>query len=193
MTKYDAHNQDDFLLKSNLLGAQNMKELEQFEEVAFYLTSTSLEQSGFEFLMPVSPSSVKLLHMKIFGDIYSFAGKTRDTSLMKGTTRFCEPQFIESQLYELCSYMNEETPWKSLEQAAERLAHFKTELNMIHPFREGNGRTIRLVIREYAKSKGFIWDFEYMNDEEYMKSMILSQHDTVKLEKLFLKTLSRIK
>lgn len=87
--------------------------------------------------------------------------------------------------------MNEEESWGSLEQAAERLSHFKTELNMIHLFREGNGRTIRLVIREYAKSKGYIWEFENMDDEEYMESMILSQHDTTGLEYLFLKTLNK--
>lgn len=102
MTKYDAHNQDDYLLQSNLLGAQNMQELEQLEGVASYMSLSNLEQRGFEFLIPVSPASIKLLHRKIFGKTYNFAGKTRDTSLMKGATRFCEPQFIENQLSELC-------------------------------------------------------------------------------------------
>lgn len=56
--------------------------------------------------------------------------------------------------------LNEEPSWNTLEEAAVRLAFFKSELNMLHPFREGNGRTIRIFIYRYALSRGIEWDYE---------------------------------
>jgi|SRR5699024_4203789 len=160
MTKYNTCDQDEYLLKSNLLGAQNIQELEQLERVAFYLSSSKAENDGFDFLLPISADSVIELHKVLFKNIYNFAGKFREVSLMKDQTRFCEPQFIEEQLNKISKDINEEETWGSMEQAAAQLAYYKTELNMIHPFREGNGRTIRLVIREIAKSMGYSWHFE---------------------------------
>lgn len=191
MTKYNARNQDEYLLQSNLLGARNIQELEQLERVAFYLSSLKLESDGFYFLLPLSVGSVLQLHRILFKNIYNFAGKVRDVSLMKGQTRFCEPQFIEGQLNEISKEINKEEKWESLEQAATSLAYYKTELNMIHPFREGNGRTIRLIIKETAKSMGYSWHFETIDRSEYLEAMVISQHDTSALEKLFLDSLNK--
>lgn len=190
MTMYNTCDQDEYLLKSNLLGAQNIQELEQLERVAFYLSSSKAENDGFDFLLPISADSVIELHKVLFKNIYNFAGKFREVSLMKDQTRFCEPQFIEEQLNKISKDINEEETWGSMEQAAAQLAYYKTELNMIHPFREGNGRTIRLVIREIAKSMGYSWHFEIIEKTEYLEAMISSQTDTSELEKLFLKSLS---
>ncbi|RAI81069.1 hypothetical protein BFS35_005755 [Macrococcoides goetzii] len=59
---------------SNLLGAETIEELEQLEKVAFYIAEGLLEEEGFEFLFPLTIKSIKLLHKKLFGRIYSFAG-----------------------------------------------------------------------------------------------------------------------
>lgn len=56
---------------------------------------------------------------------------------------------------------------------------------------EGNGRTIRLVIREIAKSMGYSWHFETIEKPEYLEAIISSQKDTLELEKLFLKSLNK--
>lgn len=192
MTKYNAHSQEEYLLKSNLLGAQSIDELERLERVAFYLSSSKVEHEGFEFLFPLSPSSLEELHRKLFQNIYDFAGEIRDVSLMKAETRFCEPQFIREQLKIVIGELNREEHWGSSKRAAKRLAYYKTELNMVHPFREGNGRTLRVMVREIAKYMGFTWDFEVLNKVEYLEAMKLSQHDNSKLEKLFLETLSKV-
>jgi len=71
----------------------------------------------------------------LFKNIYNFAGKLRELSLMKDQTRFCELQFIEEQLNKISKDINEEETWELLEKAAAQLAYYKTELNMIHPFR----------------------------------------------------------
>lgn len=89
----------------------------------------------------------------------------------------------------LCEELEKERRWGSIEQAAERLAYYKTELNMIHPFREGNGRTIRIVIREIARSHDFDWSFEEIDRDIYMKAMIKSATDESLLKHLLEKTL----
>lgn len=61
---------------------------------------------------------------------------------------------------------------------------------MIHPFREGNGRTIRLVIREIARSKGYDWSFQNINQSTYIQAMIQSVVDESLLQVSIEKTLS---
>ena len=189
--KYNTHNQDEYLLQSNLLGAESIDELEQLERVAFYISSSKLENDGLDFLLPLSSASIKELHFQLFKDICDFAGEIRDVPLMKEHTRFCEPAYIEDQLKRICQTINSEEDWDSLECAARHLAYVKTELNMIHPFREGNGRTIRLIIREVAKIKGFTWHFETLDRDEYLAAMISSQVATSSLVHLFLNSLNK--
>src|SRR5699024_12380783 len=122
-------------------------------------------------------ASVKELHFQLFKNIYDFAGEIRDVSLMKGQTRFCEPVYIEDQLKEICRAINIEEGWDSVECAARHLAYVKTELNMIHPSREGNGSTIRLIIREIATANGFTWHFETIDSDEYLAAIICSRAD----------------
>lgn len=55
-------------------------------------------------------------------------------------------QYIHSELERVFNELVEEKSWETIEHAVERLAYFKSELNIIHPFREGNGRTIRLFV-----------------------------------------------
>lgn len=57
---------------------------------------------------------------------------------------------------------------------------------------EGNGRTIRIIIREIAKSKGFTWHFETLGSDEYLEAMISTQVNLFSLEVLLLKSLNKI-
>lgn len=187
--KYKATFQDEYLLSSNLLGAETIEELEQLEKVAFYIAEGFIEGEGFEFLFPLTIKSIKSLHKKLFGRIYSFAGEFREVSLMKDNTRFCEPQYINMNLKELFDKFNKESEWTDIKIATERLAFFKTELNIIHPFREGNGRTIRLIIREMARRKGYEWRTELLDRESYLNAMKKSSFDEQQLIIVFKKTL----
>lgn len=71
-----------------------------------------------------------------------------------------------------------------------KLAYYKAEFNMIHPFREGNGRTIRLVIRDIARIKGYDWSFQNINQSTYIQAMIQSVVDESLLQVSIEKTLS---
>ena len=132
------------------------------------------------------------LHYYLFQDIYPFAGEFRDVQLMKGNTRFCQVQFLKDYAIDLFLQLNEEPFWNSLDEAANRLAYFKSELNMLHPFREGNGRTIRIFLHAYAMKRGIEWAYEAIESEKYIQAMIESVIDLGALRKIFLETIEYI-
>lgn len=188
MAKYNEFENDDYLLKTNLLNIINLSELEQAEAFTFSIRAAQIEQGVYN-ISAFSLTDFVGLHDHLFQDIYSFAGKFRDVQLMKGGTRFCQIQFMDAYATDLFSQLVNESDWDSIEYAAKRLAYLKSELNMLHPFREGNGRTTRIFLQSFAKSKGFLWLYDNMNRDEYMRAMIRSVIDTDLLEGLILTTL----
>lgn len=85
------------------------------------------------------------------------------------------------KLHHHLSKIENESDWLTTQVAAKQLAYYKAELNMLHPFREGNGRTIRIFIQKCSEAKGYIWHYNELKKEEYMEAMIVSTYDTAKL------------
>lgn len=191
MGKYNEKDNDDYLLKHNLFGIDSHEELKKAETLSFSLRATALEQGEYT-IDSFTMKGFQDLHRYLFQDIYPFAGKFRDVQLMKGNTRFCQVQFLNNNAIDLFRELNEEPSWSSLEEVADRLAYFKSELNMLHPFREGNGRTIRIFIHAYALARGIEWAYETMDREKYMQAMIQSVVDLGALRKMLSKTIQFI-
>lgn len=183
MGKYKSEDNDPYLLQQNLLGIRTYEELEEAEALAFLLRAVELERHAYPFSF--SMDGFQDLHRHLFQDIYPFAGTFRDVQLMKGSTRFCQVQFLDRNAKDLFRKVQVEPNWTSLEEAINRMAFFKAELNMLHPFREGNGRTIRIFIHAYARSKGWEWKYETIQRDVYMKAMIQSVTSTDLLKQLF--------
>ena len=96
------------------------------------------------------------IHKQLFQDVYSWAGKTRTVDISKGTI-FCLVQFIESQFDDLYRKLKKENFLSDIsdeQEMSKRLAYYLGELNMIHPFREGNGRTQRISNKDSFKKIG---------------------------------------
>ncbi|MBO0603467.1 Fic family protein [Sporosarcina sp. E16_3] len=155
------------------------------------IRATQIEQGAYN-IMAFSLTNFVGLHRHLFQDIYSFAGQFRDVQLMKGNTRFCQVQYMDAYASNLFTQLDNEPDWDTLEYAAKRLAYFKSELNMLHPFREGNGRTIRIFLQAFAKSKKFLWTYDKINRDEYMQAMIRAVTSEDFLEKVLLDTLKPI-
>lgn len=117
------------------------------------------------------------IHKYLFQDIYSWAGKIRTVDISKGTI-FCLIQFIEIQFNGLYKKLKEEKYLADISDKKEmsvRLAYYLGELNMIHPFREGNGRTQRIYIEQLCKNNGrFEIDFSEITMEEMLHASIQS-------------------
>jgi len=188
MAKYNEFENADYLLTTNLLGMTNFAELEQAEAFTFSIRATQIEQGAYN-IIAFSLINFVGLHRHLFQDIYSFAGQFRDVQLMKGNTRFCQVQYMDAYASNLFTQLDNEPDWDTLEYAVKRLAYFKSELNMLHPFREGNGRTIRIFLQAFAKSKRFLWTYDKIDRDEYMQAMIRAVTSEDFLEKLLLDTL----
>lgn len=103
----------------------------------------------------------------VFGDIYPWAGKLRMVNISKGN-QFCLFEHLESYAVDLFSKLRKEhyliqTP---VQDVPKRLAFYLSEINVLHPFREGNGRTQRLFIEYLANVAGYEVDFSEVSDIE---------------------------
>lgn len=131
------------------------------------------------------------IHKYLFEDIYPFAGKFRTENIAKGFFSFAEWEFIEEQLNQLLEKLKQNNYLKSCEknELTKGLAYYMSELNVLHPFREGNGRTIREFIRELAYINGYVLDLQNTTSKEMLEASIKSVIDTSDLEKVIQKCL----
>jgi cell filamentation protein len=115
-------------------------------------------------------------HLWLFGDIYDWAGNYRTVRLAKGRSVFCFPEHIVGQIQALFrdlkagGYLKQ----KSRVEFVSRAAWFWSELNAIHPFREGNGRTQTLFLANMALAGGWYLDLTRLKPEPTIAAMIAS-------------------
>lgn len=105
------------------------------------------------------------IHKFIFEDIYSWAGELRHVDIAKGN-QFCLAQNLESYADNIFSKLRAENYLLDAENIAHRLAYYLSEINVLHPFREGNGRTQRLFIEYLALNAGYRVDFSDVTPQE---------------------------
>ena len=119
------------------------------------------------------------IHKFIFEDIYPFAGKIRREQISKADTMFYPPDLIDRELDKLFTKIKEKNMLKETdeEKVFDNLAYVMAELNIIHPFREGNGRSIREFIRLMAKRMGYNLNWGNVDKEELLEASILSVDD----------------
>ncbi|MEM1486411.1 Fic family protein (plasmid) [Oscillospiraceae bacterium PP1C4] len=113
------------------------------------------------------------IHKKLLGDIYPFAGKIRDVRIAKGNM-FCYPEFIQPMADEIFTKLANEQHLKGLATGSfvERLSFYMGEVNALHPFREGNGRTQRVFFTQLAHEAGYKLHFEQMGKDELLHADI---------------------
>ena len=116
------------------------------------------------------------IHKFIFEDIYSFAGKIRREQISKADTMFYPPNLIDRELDKVFAKIKEKNMLKETdkEKVFDNLAYVMAELNIIHPFREGNGRSIREFIRLMAKRMGYDLNWGNVDKDELLESSIMS-------------------
>jgi len=105
------------------------------------------------------------IHQYLFQDVYEWAGEVRSVDIVRGDSRFCNVRQIQSYSNIVFKALAAEKYLLSLEPKvfAARLAHYLSEINAIHPFREGNGRVQRLFISQVAEHAGYSLDFSALD------------------------------
>lgn len=116
------------------------------------------------------------IHKFIFEDIYLFAGKIRREQISKADTMFYPPNLIDKELDKVFAKIKEKNMIRETdeEKIFDNLAYVMAELNIIHPFREGNGRSIREFIRLMAKRMGYDLNWGNVDKEELLEASIMS-------------------
>ncbi len=113
------------------------------------------------------------IHRYIFGDIFIWAGKPRTVNISKGNP-FCNADVLDIYGSELFGKLKEERYLldTSKEQITGRLAYYLSEINVMHPFREGNGRAQRMFIEYLALIAGYRVDFTNVTAEEMIEASV---------------------
>ena len=113
------------------------------------------------------------IHEYLFQDVYEWAGEIRSVDIIRGESRFCNVRQIQSYSNTVFSALAAEDYLNNLESTALacRLAHYLSEINAIHPFREGNGRVQRLFISQLTEQAGYTLDYSALGQEEIYSVM----------------------
>ena len=169
---------DSDVLK-NKLNIRNREELKQAEEEITALKQYMLMES------PIKGRFTKTQLMKIqrflFEDIYPFAGHIRREQISKGDTMFFPPHLISQELDKVFAKLHSEKMLHATDKKCqiEHLSYIMSELNVIHPFREGNGRSIRELIRYMALYYGFSLDWSLVDRDTMIDAAVRSVVDSM--------------
>ena len=175
----------------NKLDLKNAKRLEKAEKMIVLAKLYDLRQGkikgNFDKAHFIS------IHKYLFEDLYPFAGEFRKENIAKDSFSFAEWEFIESELDRLLIKLKEENYLNGLNQEdmAKRLSFYMSELNVLHPFREGNGRVIREFIRELAFKNEYIIDYTKTTSQELLDAMKISVIDETDLAGIIYKCLEK--
>ncbi len=176
----------------NKLNIKDKSTLQKFEAKITAAKLLDLRQKGI--IGNFDAKHLNQIHTYLFEDIYPFAGKYRNENIAKGVFRFAEWEYIEPELNRLLNGLKEENYLAGLsrEVLAERLAYYLSELNVLHPYREGNGRTIREFLRELALKNEYILNIKKVAPKEFLNASINSIVDTSELTKLIYECLEKL-
>ena len=159
-----------FVLK-NKANIRDAERLEEFE----------LEMSNVRSLEPLpagnfTPLHYCKIHHHLFRDVYKWAGKPRTVRTSKGGNAFCYPEHIDRQMKKLFERLKAEPFLEGAEREAfvTAAADFLAELNAIHPFREGNGRSQLAFLHLLGLRVGHRFDLNSIDRDTFLPAMIAS-------------------
>ena len=161
----------------NKLGITNSTELAREEERISKKKAVELFESGsLDKLAPGRFASLQAIHKALFEDIYDFAGELRTVNLAKGNFRFAPLMYLEAALANI-----DKMPQSTFDEIIEKYV----EMNIAHPFREGNGRSTRLWLDQMLKAGiGQVVDWSKVDKEDYLLAMERSPIKDVEIKVL---------
>ncbi len=158
----------------NKFGITNENTLAQIEADITFAKASQLEanqiQGNFDF------KHYKAIHKYLFSDLYDWAGKIRTINISKKGTNFVDCLEIEKIANMCFERLKKENYFKELnfESFVENIVDFYYTTNLLHPFREGNGRTQRIFITQLIRYCGYDIDFAEIDPDELMIATINS-------------------
>ncbi len=152
------------MVLENILGIDDPAALADQEERISKIKAIELYDKGILDSLEVGKfSSLEAIHHHLFSEVYPFAGKLREVNISKGGFRFAPLMYLEPSLKHI-----EEMPQSTFEQIVEKYV----EMNIAHPFREGNGRSTRIWLDLIFKRElGRVVDWSRVDKDDYLMAM----------------------
>ena len=165
------------MVLANKLNIHNQLELNKAEEKISKQKAKNFFESGEINRIEIGTfKGLSQIHAYLFGDIYDFAGKLRDVNIAKGNFRFAPLMYLPQSLENI-----DAMPQNNFEQIIEKYV----EMNIAHPFREGNGRATRiwldLILKKELKQ---VIDWNEVDKADYLLSMERSVVKDVEIKQL---------
>lgn len=148
----------------NKFGIKNSAELARKEERISKKRAVELFENGMlENLEAGKFQTLCEIHKYLFDDIYDFAGKIRTVNISKGNFRFAPLMYLETAIKNV-----DKMPQNTFDEIVEKYV----EMNIVHPFREGNGRSMRIWLDMMLKKQiGQVVDWSKIEKEDYLMAM----------------------
>jgi len=165
------------MVLENKLNIQNQVELNKAEERISKQKAKQLFDSGeIDKIEAGTFKGLRKIHEFLFGDIYDFAGKIRDVNIAKSNFRFAPVMYLEQSLQHI-----DTMPQGNFDEIIDKY----TEMNIAHPFREGNGRAMRiwldLILKKEIKK---IVDWNAVDKNDYLSAMERSTVKNIEIKHL---------
>ena len=161
----------------NKLGLTSSADLAREEERISKKKAVELFEKGILDDLPAGKfSTLQVIHKYMFEDIYDFAGKIRTVNIAKGTFRFAPLMYIEAALENI-----DKMPQLNFDEIVEKYV----EMNIAHPFREGNGHSTRIWLDHILKNEiGKVVDWSKVDKEDYILAVERSPIKDIEIKHL---------
>jgi len=171
------------MVLENKLGITEAAELAKEEERISKKKALKLFENGMLNSLKVGKfDSLSKIHKYLFEDIYEFAGEIRNVNIAKGNFRFAPVMYLKQALEHI-----DNMPQSTYEEIIEKYV----EMNVAHPFREGNGRSIRIWLDLILKKElGKVVDWSIVDKEDYLLAMERSPIKNVEIRELLKQALT---
>ena len=152
------------MILENKLGISDSAQLAKEEERISKKKASEMFETGLlDTLKAGSVEALISIHKQLFEDIYEFAGKIRDVNIAKGNFRFAPVMYLKEALKNI-----EKMPQSTYDEIIEKYV----EMNVAHPFREGNGRSTRIWLDRILKNEiGKVVDWSLVDKDDYLLAM----------------------
>ena len=167
----------------NKLGLTTSAELEREEERISKKKAIDLFEKDILKNLPVGMfSTLQVIHKYLFEDIYEFAGEIRNVNIAKGNFRFAPLMYLKPALESI-----DKMPQSNFDEIVEKYV----EMNIAHPFREGNGRSTRIWLDHILKNEiGKVIDWSKVDKEDYLLAMERSPIKDIEIKYLLKEALT---
>ena len=167
----------------NKLGLTSSADLAREEERISKKKAVELFENGVLDTLPAGKfSALQAIHNQLFCDVYEFAGQTRTVNIAKGNFRFAPVMYLDAALKNV-----EKMPQSTFDEIVEKYV----EMNIAHPFREGNGRSTRIWLDQILKKElGKVVDWSKVDKDDYLMAMERSPIKDIEIKVILQKALT---